>query len=221
MVHVVDLDGARSGKPTQLEIVRAIAAAVGVPVQLGGGLRRPEDLKRAFECGVDRVVIGTAALEDAHLLGWSLAEYSNRIAIGIDARDGRVAVRGWVEVSDQDALTFARDLAERGARTIVYTDIARDGMLAGPNVAAVERMVRAVPGIDVIASGGVARLDDLLALGRTGARGAIVGKALYTGAIDLGAAIGRSKSQEERGLGTEASVRDPQSPVPRPQSSSC
>ena len=123
------------------------------------------------------------------MLDACLARHGERIVVGIDARDGRVAVRGWADVSDTDAISLARDLAERGVRTIVYTDIARDGMLQGPNVAAVERMVAATPDVAVIASGGVGQLDDVVELSRTGARGVIVGKALYTGAIDLGTAV--------------------------------
>jgi phosphoribosylformimino-5-aminoimidazole carboxamide ribotide isomerase len=188
-IHVVDLDGARNGTPAQLGIVRAIARAVDVPVQLGGGLRTAADVAAAFETGIDRAILGTAAFEDRGLLDRSLDRFGERIAVGIDARDGRVAVRGWLELSGADALSFARKLAAHGLRTIVYTDIARDGMLQGPNIAAIERMVEAVSGVEVIASGGVSRPEDLLALSRTGARAAIVGTALYAGAVDLRAAL--------------------------------
>jgi phosphoribosylformimino-5-aminoimidazole carboxamide ribotide isomerase len=189
LVHVVDLDGAREGGPRQLSLVGQIVRSVGVPVQLGGGLRSTDDVEAAFAAGVSRVVLGTAALEDAALLDASVERFGERIAVGIDARDGRVAIRGWRDLSDRDALGFAGALAARGVRTIVYTDIVRDGMLGGPNVAATERMAAAVPEVEVIASGGVSRPDDLLALARTGARGAIVGTAIYTGAVDLSAAI--------------------------------
>ena len=188
-VHVVDLDGARDGRPVQLDVVRAIAGSVAVPVQLGGGLRAADDVDAAFAAGVDRVVLGTAALEDAALLDRSIERYEDRIAVGIDARDGRVAVRGWLDVSDHDALDFARALEARGVRTIITTNIARDGMLVGPDAAGVAEMVRAVPTVDVIASGGVGTLVDLVELRRTGARAAIVGKALYTGAVDLAEAV--------------------------------
>ena len=194
-IHVVDLDGAREGRPRQLEVAGVIAGAVDVPVQLGGGLRTNADVEAALDAGVDRVVLGTAALEDEDFLASSLARFDERIAVGIDARDGRVAVRGWLDVSATDALAFAQAVAGHGTRTIIYTDIARDGMLGGPNTAAVERMVRAVPGVEVIASGGVGALDDLLALRRTGARGAIVGKALYTGAVDLTTAVAAMRNE--------------------------
>lgn len=189
LVHVVDLDGAREGGPRQLSLVGQIVRAIGVPVQLGGGLRSADDVEAAFAEGVAQVVLGTAALEDAALLDASVERFGERIAVGIDARDGRVAIRGWRDLSDRDALGFAQALATRGVRTIVYTDIVRDGMLGGPNVAATGRMVAAVPEVEVIASGGVSRPDDLLALAGTGARGAIVGTAIYTGAVDLAKAI--------------------------------
>ena len=188
-IHVVDLDGARAGRPVQHEVVRTITGAVEAPVQLGGGLRTAADLEAAFAAGVDRAVLGTAALEDTALLDAAIERYEEHLAVGIDARDGRVAVRGWLDVSDQDALTFARALAGRGVRTIITTNIARDGMLGGPDVAGVAAMVEAVPGVEVVASGGVGSLADLVELSRTGARAAIVGKALYTGAVDLRAAI--------------------------------
>ena len=188
-VHVVDLDGSKAGSPVQLDTVRAIVGAVSVPVQLGGGLRSLEHVQAALDAGVERVIIGTAALEDPAFLDAALARFGERIVGGVDARDGKVAVRGWVETSGTDAIDFARSLAGRGVRTIVYTDVARDGMLKGPNVEAMERMVKAVPGVAVIASGGVSDLGDLVALAEVGAAGAIVGKALYTGAVDLEAAI--------------------------------
>ena len=188
-IHVVDLDGARAGRPIQLDVVRAIARAVDVPLQLGGGPRTMADLEAMFEAGVERAILGTAALEDPALVDAAIQRFGRQIAVGIDARDGRVAVRGWADVSDTDALAFARQLAGRGVQTVIYTDIARDGMLQGPNLDAMSRMVAAVPEIAVIASGGVSTLDDLLALARTGAHGAIVGKALYTGAVSLRAAV--------------------------------
>lgn len=212
-IHVVDLDGAREGRPMQLGLVRQIARAVDVPVQLGGGLRTAEGVEAAFEAGVERVIIGTAAVDDPTFLDACLERFGDRIVVGVDARDGRVAVRGWADVSHTDALELAGSLAERGVRTIVYTDISRDGMLQGPNVTAVERMVQAVPDIELIASGGVGQPDDLIDLRRAGARGVIVGKALYTGAVDLRSAI--SAVQEDRtttahhppGLGEDVASR--------------
>ena len=188
-IHVVDLDGAKAGGPRQLDVVREIAGAVGVPVQLGGGMRTLQDVEAAIAAGVDRIVVGTRAIEDPGFVDEALTRFGERIAIGIDAKDGRVAVRGWVDVSDVDALALARSMAKRGVRTIVYTDIARDGMLSGPNVEAMRRMAEAVPEVSVIASGGVGALGDVLDLARTGTVGVIVGKAIYTGNVDLAEAI--------------------------------
>jgi phosphoribosylformimino-5-aminoimidazole carboxamide ribotide isomerase len=196
-LHVVDLDGSVAGAPAQLEIARAIARAVSLPVQLGGGLRAMEHLEAAFDAGLARCILGTAAIEDAAFVDAALARYKERIVGGIDARDGVVAVRGWLDSSGTDALDLARDLARRGVKTIVYTDIRRDGTLRGPNVEATERMVKAVPGVAVLGSGGVSDQGDLVALAEVGAAGAIVGKALYTGAIDLELALEHVRSISE------------------------
>ena len=188
-LHVVDLDGSKAGAPAQLDVIRAIVGAVEVPVQLGGGMRSIEHVEAAFGAGLERVILGTAAVEDPTFLDAALARYGERIVGGIDARDGRVALRGCVDTSETDALDLARDLARRGVTTIVYTDIRRDGMLQGPNVEAMARMIEAVPGVAVIASGGVSALGDLVELAEAGAAGAIVGKAIYTGDVDLAGAI--------------------------------
>jgi phosphoribosylformimino-5-aminoimidazole carboxamide ribotide isomerase len=188
-IHVVDLDGAKAGGPRQLATVAEIVKAVRVPVQLGGGLRTVEDVEAALAVGVDRIIVGTRAVVAPEFVDEALARFGERVGIGIDARDGRVAVRGWVDVSDVDALDLARSMAGRGVKTIVYTDIGRDGMLIGPNVEAMRRMAEAVPGVGVIASGGVAQLSDVLELASTGTVGVIVGKAIYTGNVDLAEAI--------------------------------
>ena len=188
-IHVVDLDGAKEGGPRQLAIVGEIVKAVSVPVQLGGGMRTVDDIAAAVDVGVERVMVGTKAIEDPSFVDVALARFGERVGIGIDARDGRVAVRGWVDVSDVDAVDLARNMAERGVRTIVYTDIARDGMLIGPNTDAMRKMAEAVPSVAVIASGGVGAPQDILDLASTGTVGVIVGKAIYTGNVDLAAAI--------------------------------
>lgn len=199
-IHVVDLDGAKEGGPRQLATVAEIVKAVSVPVQLGGGMRTVEDIEAALVVGVGRVIVGTRAIEAPEFVDQVLARFGERVGIGIDAKDGRVAVRGWVDVSDVDALDLARSMATRGVQTIVYTDIARDGMLIGPNVEAMRRMAEAVPQVGVIASGGVARLADVLELSRTGTVGVIVGKAIYTGNVDLAEAI-RAVAPENRDIG--------------------
>ena len=194
-IHVVDLDGARGGKPVQLDAIKAIASAVRIAVQLGGGLRRLEDIDAVFDAGVDRVVLGTAAIEDPGFLATALEQHGERIAVGIDAREGRVAVRAWQAVADADAYSFAAQLASDGVRTMIYTDIGKDGTLEGPNLAAVQRMITTVPSVHIIASGGVRSVDDLFALRDVGARGVIVGRALYTGDVDLSAAISAMSAQ--------------------------
>ncbi|MFZ4395293.1 MAG: 1-(5-phosphoribosyl)-5-[(5-phosphoribosylamino)methylideneamino]imidazole-4-carboxamide isomerase [Kiritimatiellia bacterium] len=187
-LHVVDLDGAFDGTPKHLDVVAQIVAAMGaVPVELGGGLRTDEDVRRALGTGVARVIIGTRALADPDALRRLVQEHGERIAVGIDARDGRVRVNGWVEASSTCATDLARRAADLGVGTIIYTDIATDGMLAGTNVAAMDEMCRTVP-CRVIASGGVSAPEHvraLLALGHANLYGAIVGKALYDGQTTL------------------------------------
>ena len=190
-LHVVDLDGAFAGAPKHLDVVRLIVAAMGeIPVELGGGLRTDDDVRRALDCGVARVIIGTRALADAAALQRLVQAHGACIAVGIDARDGRVQVKGWVETSDTRATDLARRAADLGVATIIYTDTATDGMLAGTNVAAMDEMCATVPSCNVIASGGVSAPEHvraLLDLGRTNLYGAIVGKALYDGRTTLAA----------------------------------
>ncbi|WP_211184623.1 1-(5-phosphoribosyl)-5-[(5-phosphoribosylamino)methylideneamino]imidazole-4-carboxamide isomerase [Paenibacillus lemnae] len=190
-IHLVDLDGAKAGHPVNDEIIAKIAATVGVPVQVGGGLRKLEDVERLLSLGVSRVIIGTAAIEDRVFTETVLGKYGDKVAIGIDARNGYVATRGWLETSEVQAEVLAKELAAKGAETFIFTDISRDGMMQGPNVEAIVSLAKA-SGRTVIASGGVTRLEDLTALSKhsaDGVGGAIVGKALYTGSIDLAEAI--------------------------------
>jgi phosphoribosylformimino-5-aminoimidazole carboxamide ribotide isomerase len=191
-LHVVDLDGARDGRARNGDaIARIVASAGGVPVQLGGGIRSLEAVEAALALGVDRVILGTAALHDPELLALACRRHPGRVAVGIDARDGRVAVEGWLETTGTSALELARRVEQAGAAAIVYTDIARDGMLGGPNLAATQQLARAVR-MPVIASGGIGSEADLLrAAACEPLRGAIVGRALYTGAVDLGHMLGR------------------------------
>jgi phosphoribosylformimino-5-aminoimidazole carboxamide ribotide isomerase len=189
-IHVVDLNGAFAGRPVNGGAVAAILASVTVPVQLGGGIRDRATIEAWLAQGIDRVVLGTAAVRDPGLVVEAAGAWPGRVAVGIDARDGRVAVEGWAERTEVDALDLARRFEDRGVAAIVYTDIDRDGVLAGPNVAATAALAEAVS-IPVIASGGVASLDDLRALAATGTiAGVICGRALYDGRIDLAEAIG-------------------------------
>jgi phosphoribosylformimino-5-aminoimidazole carboxamide ribotide isomerase len=192
-LHVVDLDGAKAGRPVNGEAVRAIVGAVGaVPVQLGGGLRTLEGIQTALETGVDRAILGTVALRDPVLVKEAARRFVGRIVVGIDARDGQVAVEGWLEKSETSALDLARRFEDAGVAALVYTDIARDGMLEGPNLEATAALAAAVS-IPVILSGGVSTVEDLVeaAAPSHGLAGAIVGRALYTGGVELGPALAR------------------------------
>jgi phosphoribosylformimino-5-aminoimidazole carboxamide ribotide isomerase len=185
-LHLVDLDGARAGEPLQLPVVRAVAAAVRIPVQLGGGLRHRAAVQAALDAGVERAIIGTAALDLEHAAAL-FAQFGERLAVGIDARGGRVAVQGWEQESGWDAVDLARRLEGLGARRIIFTDIARDGTLTGPALEATRSLAESLA-IPVIASGGIgtpADLQALAALAPSGIEAAIVGRALYTGAIRL------------------------------------
>lgn len=186
ILHVVDLDGARAGEPVQGAIVAAIAQALTIPVQLGGGMRALDHIAGAFAGGVARVVLGTAAIEDRELLCAAIARWGgDRILLGVDARDGMVATRGWIETTAVRATDLARDLATLGLRRVVYTDIGRDGTLHEPNYAALAELA-AASDLAVIASGGVAHRDHLPALAAIpGVEAAIVGRALYTGDVML------------------------------------
>ncbi|MBM3854636.1 MAG: 1-(5-phosphoribosyl)-5-[(5-phosphoribosylamino)methylideneamino]imidazole-4-carboxamide isomerase [Verrucomicrobia bacterium] len=187
-VHVVDLDGAFSGEPCNLAIVERIAA-LGLRVQLGGGLRTREAAERALGCGVSRIVIGTRAAESEAFVGELVQDFGEKIAVGIDAKDGQVAVKGWVAAAGQGAVELARRMDALGVRTLIHTDIGTDGMLTGPNFAAQQAML-AAGRFGVIASGGVSRREDvvqLMELGRVHANldGVIVGKALYERRVSL------------------------------------
>jgi len=191
-LHVVDLDGAREGRPVNGTAIRALLAAAGrVPLQLGGGLRSAAAIDAALGLGVDRVVLGTAALREPGLVAEAARRHPGRVALGIDARAGRVAVQGWLETSELSAGELARRFEDAGVAAIVYTDIERDGMLSGPNLEATAALAAGVR-IPVIASGGVGSLDDVrraAGLAKRGVAGLIVGRALLSGALDLEAAL--------------------------------
>lgn len=187
-LHVVDLDGARSGVAGNREIIKAMAAAVDIPVQTGGGIRTPADVEELLSAGLAKVILGTSAVKNRIMVKEMLEQHGSRIVIGIDAKDGFVSVDGWESGSGLEAVAFAREMAGLGAKTVIYTDIATDGTLAGPNLAAMREMIEQ-SGMEVIASGGVGSVADLLALKEIGAAGAITGKAIYTGTIDLAEAL--------------------------------
>lgn len=191
-IHVVDLDGAREGQPRNRAAVEAIVAtAEKIPVQLGGGLRSLEDVEEALACGVERVVLGTAAQREPALVREAARRHPGRVVVGIDAREGRVAVQGWLETTEARAEDLARAFEDAGVAAVVYTNIARDGMLTGPDLEGTAALAEAVS-IPVIASGGVGSEADVrrvAALAGRGVAGVIVGRALYTGALDLARAL--------------------------------
>ena len=190
-IHVVDLDGAVQGLPVNVEAIAAICRGVAVPIEVGGGIRDSDTLERAFDAGVGRIVLGTAALEDPTFFADACRRHPGAILAGIDARRGMVSVAGWTKDSATTAEILAARVRDDGAAAIVFTDIARDGTGTGVNVAAVAALAATVD-LPVIASGGVASLDDvraLSALGHPNLAGVIIGRALYTGAVDLRAAI--------------------------------
>ena len=189
-IHLVDLDGAFSGQGKNREVIAHIAQKQSVPVQLGGGIRTMADVEDRLErVGVSRVILGTAAVENPRLVKEACRAYPGRVAVGIDARNGFVAVRGWTERSDVPALELARRVRDAGVETVVYTDISKDGMMQGPSIEQTARMVRE-SGLRVIGSGGVSSLADIGALKEVGCAGVITGKALYSGAFTLAQALG-------------------------------
>lgn len=189
LLHVVDLDGAFSGEQKNFERIREIRKAIQIPIQLGGGIRDIAKMEQLADIGVDRMILGTSAAKDPDMVARACKKFESRVLVGIDARDGKVAVKGWVEVTELDAIKFAKDMESAGAAGIIYTDISRDGMMTGPNIDAMAKMVKSVK-IPVIASGGVSKLEDVENLMQIkDIWGAITGKALYSGAMDLKSAI--------------------------------
>lgn len=200
-LHVVDLDGAASGYPVNVELIERIRAATSLRIEVGGGLRMLPQIEQVLDLGIERIVLGTVALTDRALIEEALHRWGERIAVGLDARDGRVAIQGWRETSSTQATSLARELRMLGVQRFIYTDIARDGALKGPNLEALSEMQRVIteplkasfnatyPTSALIASGGISAIDDLHAIAGLGIEGAIVGRAIYTGAVVLAAAI--------------------------------
>ena len=191
-IHVVDLDGALKGHGVNAEAIKEICKTVNVPVQTGGGIRSISDIEAKLECGISRVIIGTKAVSDADFVKEAVKRYGDKIVIGIDAKDGMVAIEGWEKTSEYQAVEFAKKMEEIGVKTIIYTDIATDGTLMGPNVDAMREMVNNT-NMDIIASGGIGNIEHIKALIPTGVEGVITGRALYTGNINLCDAIKAGK----------------------------
>lgn len=197
-IHVVDLDGARAGEPRNLDVVRRIAGAVGVPVQMGGGIRSVEAAREALNAGAERVMLGTVAARNPQVVTDACAELgADAVVAAVDSRDGRVAVSGWTRESGVRATDLLRRMRDAGARAFLCTDISRDGTLAGPNCELMRELADAAGG-GVMAAGGIASVEHLAALAETGVAGAVIGKALYTGDIDLSDAIRAAAATEKK-----------------------
>ncbi len=183
-LHIVDLDGAASGEVRNLEIIRDIARAMLIPVQLGGGIRDIATIETLLKAGIERVILGTAAVEEPLLISEACRRFRESVIVGIDARDGYVATRGWTEDTEQSAVALADAMLQAGVGRFIYTDISRDGTLTEPNFSAIAEIIESVR-VPVIAAGGIATINHLKMLKKLGAEGAIVGRALYTGDINL------------------------------------
>ncbi len=186
-LHIVDLDGAFTGEPQNLNIISRILAEIDIPIQLGGGLRSEDTIAKVLRMGVERVILGTAALSDPQLVKRMVDSFGERIVVGIDARESKVAIKGWQEVATKEALALAQEMEKVGVTRIIFTDIIRDGMLRGPNLESLRRVAQGVD-IPVIVSGGISSLNDIkdiIQLEEIGIEGIIIGTALYTRAIEL------------------------------------
>ena len=194
-LHLVDLDGALAGEGKNVPVIQRILKSVSIPVQLGGGIRNLETIEKLLELGVTRLILGSAAVKNPELVAEACKKYPGHIAVGIDAKNGEVAIEGWGQGSGVAAIELAKKMASFGVETIIYTDISRDGMLSGVNVEATAALARAC-GVPIIASGGVASIEDIRrvkAVEADGVQGCIIGKAIYTGAVDLKEALALAK----------------------------
>ena len=190
-LHIVDLDGAKEGEPVNIFSIKKILDAINIPIEVGGGIRTLENIEDLLEMGVERVVLGSTAVENPDLIREAAREFGEKVVVGIDAKEGKVAVHGWLNVSDMTALDLAIQVGDMGISTIIYTDIAKDGTLAGHNALATAELARQ-SGLMVIASGGVSSLEDIKALKAheaDGIGGVVIGRALYTGALNLADAL--------------------------------
>jgi len=195
-LHVVDLEGARDGTTPNFDVIARIAKETGLPVEVGGGVRSMETIEKYLDAGIACVILGTAALTDPAFLADAAARHGEKIAVGVDVLDGFVAIRGWTEVTGTRCLDFMQKLVSIGVRTVICTDISKDGVLGGANHALYRELAEKLP-LEIIASGGVAALEDIAALARLGLHGVILGKSLYTGSIDLREALALVRRIEE------------------------
>lgn len=194
-IHIVDLDGARDGIRANSAAISRIRDSVPLKLELGGGLRTMEDIHAVADLGIERMIIGSAAISNPSLVSESVRIYGERIAVGLDARNGKLATRGWTDQTDVDAIATAQQFATEGVQHFIFTDIQRDGKLEGPNIEALQAMIDAVPA-NIIASGGIGTIQDVEAVRNTGAAGVIIGAALYRGTVDLKDALRTASRQE-------------------------
>lgn len=195
-LHVVDLEGARDGGTPNLAVIQDIVQKSGLKVEVGGGIRSEETIKSYLQAGVFRVILGTAAVSDPNFLREMVERYGEKIAVGVDIKDGAVAIKGWTELSQKSCFDFCETLQQMGVRTIICTDISKDGLLAGTNLALYRELSERFQ-VDIVASGGITTLEDVKKLNDMGLYGAILGKALYTGNIDLAEAIALTKGERQ------------------------
>lgn len=193
-IHAVDLDGAKCGDTVNFDVVRSLIDGSGLKIEIGGGIRDAATVARYMDAGASRVILGTAALRDPKFAAEMIGLYGERIAIGVDSRGGRVAASGWLETSEVETVEFCRLLRGFGAKTVIYTDISRDGMMCGPDVLTYRKLC-AIEGLDTVASGGIRSCADLAELREIGVAGAIIGRALYNGALDLREALGVARGE--------------------------
>lgn len=187
-IHLVDLDGAKEGSPVNYGVIKDIVSETQLFAEVGGGIRDMRRIENYLKAGAGRVILGTAALENPDFLAEAVKEFGGSVAVGIDAKDGKVATRGWLDVSDTDAAEFAVRVRDAGVKTVIYTDISKDGTLSGTNMEVYGKLVK-IGGLNVIASGGITYIDEIRQLARVGVYGAILGKALYAGLLNLADAL--------------------------------
>ena len=187
-IHMVDLDGAKDGNLANFDVIEQIAKNCGMFVQVGGGIRDEERIQKYIDCGVGRVILGTVAVENFAFVEQMAKKYGDKIAVGVDAKDGYVAIHGWKTVTDINSIDFCKKLRDAGVKTVIYTDISKDGGMAGTNIDVYKQLSK-IEGLDIVASGGITFYDELTTLDQMGTYGAILGKALYEGLLDLKKAV--------------------------------
>lgn len=194
-LHVVDLDGAKSGEVVNMPCIEKLCRMDGLFIEVGGGIRTMDRIEAYLDLGVDRVILGTAAVKNPELLGEAISKYGDKIAVGVDAHDGKVALSGWIERTELDSVSFCKELRDKGVKTVIYTDIAKDGAMEGTN-RKIYKVLNGIEGLSIVASGGICFEEDVVALRDMGIYAAIIGKAIYEGAIDLQRAVKLARTEK-------------------------